>query len=70
MYPDSDPPDLPIRQVAESMGVHVNTVKRLILHGHLAGYRIGSRGDLRVRQADLEAFRRRNRVTGGRTVPR
>jgi excisionase family DNA binding protein len=44
------------REVAEWLGVHVNTVKRMSDRGELQYYRIGTRGDRRYRPADVNAY--------------
>ena len=54
--------DLKPKDAARALGVHVNTIKRWVWRGELPAYRISSRGDLRIRSADLEAFRVANLV--------
>jgi excisionase family DNA binding protein len=60
---------LTARQVAEQLGVHVNTVKRMV---DLPFVQIVSRGDRRYRQADVDEYvrqhtiRRRERRETGR----
>ena len=52
---------LTISEVAESLNVHINTVRRWSNQGLLKAYRIGSRGDRRFRQQDIEVFLARER---------
>ncbi|MBG7617522.1 MAG: helix-turn-helix domain-containing protein [Chloroflexi bacterium] len=47
---------LTISEVAQSLNVHINTVRRWSNQGLLKAYRIGSRGDRRYRQQDIENF--------------
>jgi len=47
---------LTARQVANLLQVHITTVKRWSRSGMLKSYRLGSRGDLRYREADVLAF--------------
>lgn len=49
---------LTAREVAEYLAVHRNTVVRLIGRGELPAFRVSTRGDIRVRLADLTAFLR------------
>lgn len=44
------------RDVAQLLGVHVNTVRRWSKKGILRSYRISSRGDRRFRREDIERF--------------
>jgi excisionase family DNA binding protein len=44
------------KQVAALLGVHLNTVKRLVKHGEIPHYRLGIRGDLRFDPADIDAW--------------
>lgn len=48
-------------QVAELLGVHVNTVKHLAA-AELPYYRIGTRGDRRYEPEDVAAYKRSRRV--------
>lgn len=50
--------DLKAVEVAQRLGLHTNTVKRMLKRGELSGYRIGTRGDWRVTHEALETFRR------------
>jgi excisionase family DNA binding protein len=54
--PARDNPDalLTTAEVAELLNVHVNTVRRWSNKGILETYRIGSRGDRRLRQGDVD----------------
>jgi excisionase family DNA binding protein len=47
---------LTINEVARLLNVHINTVRRWSNQGALKSYRIGSRGDRRFRQEDIENF--------------
>ena len=47
---------LTISEVAHLLNVHINTVRRWSNQGALKSYRIGSRGDRRFRQEDIESF--------------
>ena len=42
--------------VAQLLGIHVNTVRRWSRRGILKSYRIGSRGDRRFRREDIDSF--------------
>lgn len=43
-------------EVAHLLNVHINTVRRWSNQGVLKAYRIGSRGDRRFRQEDVDSF--------------
>ena len=45
---------LSVGQVASWLNVHTNTVRRWVENGSLSAYRIGSRGDRRIRRSDVE----------------
>lgn len=45
-------------QTAEILNLSVRTVKEWLREGKLKGVKIGKRGDWRVREEDLEAFRK------------
>lgn len=47
---------LTISEVAQMLNVHINTVRRWSNQGALKAYRIGSRGDRRFRQEDIDSF--------------
>jgi excisionase family DNA binding protein len=47
---------LTISDVARLLKVHINTVRRWSNQGMLKAYRIGSRGDRRFRQEDVDSF--------------
>ena len=47
---------LTISEVAYLLNVHINTVRRWSNQGILKSYRIGSRGDRRFRQEDIDSF--------------
>ena len=47
---------LGVREAAELLGVHANTLRRWSSRGLLKSYRVGPRGDRRFRQEDLDAF--------------
>ena len=47
---------LTISEVAHLLNVHINTVRRWSNQGTLKSYRIGSRGDRRFRQEDIDGF--------------
>jgi excisionase family DNA binding protein len=54
-----------VRQVADQLGVHPETVRRLIHEGRLDAIRVGR--VLRVHGAELEGFLARQRVKPDRT---
>ena len=45
---------LTVGQVAAWLNIHPNTVRRWVQKGDLDAYRIGSRGDRRIRRGDVE----------------
>jgi len=47
---------LTVRDVAEILHVHPNTLRRWHEQGRIAAYRISTRGDLRFRQSDIARF--------------
>ena len=47
---------LTINEVAQLLNVHINTVRRWSNQGTLKTYRVGSRGDRRFRQEDIDNF--------------
>jgi excisionase family DNA binding protein len=64
-------PMLTASDVARLLNVHLNTVRRWSNQGVLKAYRIGSRGDRRFRQEDIEYFlaQEGKTVSGKRRVP-
>lgn len=59
---------LTVQEVADTMKVSEKTVRRLIKHGDLAAYRLGRRGQLRVKAYDLERYVEAQRVEVGATT--
>jgi excisionase family DNA binding protein len=59
-------PMLKAKDVAEWLGIHVNTVKRLGDRGELPFFRIGTRGDRRYRPSDVETYLSGRGVRGNR----
>ena len=47
---------LTVREVADLLGIHVNTVRRWSNEGKLRAYRITKRGDRRFRREDIARF--------------
>ena len=47
---------LSIQEVADTMKVSQKTVRRLIKRGDLAAYKVGARGQIRVKEGDLERY--------------
>ena len=47
---------LTIPEVAETMKVSEPTVRRLIKRGLIAAYKVGDRGQLRIKENDLEQY--------------
>lgn len=56
---------LTLREVAEAVKVSETTVRRWVRDGSLSAYKIGKRGQLRVKEEDLESFLEGQRVGGG-----
>ena len=52
---------LTIAEAAKLLNVHVNTVRRWSNKGILKTYRLGSRGDRRLRQGDIDKLLRKSR---------
>lgn len=50
--------------VAQLLGVHVNTVRRWSQGGILKGYRISQRGDRRFRREDIDDFLKERQIGG------
>jgi len=65
MSRNKDLPDLlTIRQVADKLSVHVETLRRWDKQGKLKAMRVGSRrgvGDRRYKREDVEKYLKRNR---------
>ena len=60
---------LTLREIAESLQVSERTIRRLVNRGDLAGFKVGDRGQVRVKSEDLEAYLERQRVhTDGQTA--
>jgi excisionase family DNA binding protein len=53
---------LTVKQVCDVLQVHHNTLRRWIAAGRVPAYRIGPRGDLRLKQDDLDAFIEQMRI--------
>lgn len=53
---------LTIREVADKVRLSEKTIRRLIKRGELVAYRVGDRGQLRVKAADLERYLEGQRV--------
>lgn len=52
---------LTISDVAKSLKVSQSTVRRMILKGELAAFKVGNRGQLRIEKHDLEIYLSKNR---------
>lgn len=59
---------LTVQEVADTMKVSEKTVRRLIKRGDLAAYKLGKRGQLRVKECDLERYVEAQRVEIGATA--
>ena len=53
---------LTIREVADALQVAERTIRRLVNRGDLVGFKVGDRGQVRVKSEDLEAYLERQRV--------
>ena len=53
---------LSIQEVADAMKVSGRTVRRLIHRGHLAAFKVGERGQLRVEECELDRYLEARRV--------
>lgn len=51
--------DLKPAEAAEILGIHVNTMKKLLKSGQIDGYRIGTRGDWRIPREVINQYRLR-----------
>jgi excisionase family DNA binding protein len=55
---------LTLKQVCDVLQVHHNTLRRWIAAGRVPAYRLGPRGDLRLKQNDLDMFIEQMRIDG------
>jgi excisionase family DNA binding protein len=53
---------LTVQEVAETMRVSEKTVRRIIKCGDLSAYKLGDRGQLRIKERDLERYVESRRV--------
>jgi putative molybdopterin biosynthesis protein len=53
---------LTVQDVAEAMKVSDRTVRRLIKRGDLTAYKVGDRGQLRIKERELERYVESQRV--------
>ena len=53
---------LTVQEVADTMKVSEKTVRRMIKRGNLAAYKVGERGQLRVKECDLDMYVEAQRV--------
>ena len=53
---------LTVPEVAEAMKVSSATVRRLIKRGLIAAYKVGDRGQLRIKNQDVEQYIESRRV--------
>ena len=53
---------LSIQEVADTMRVSQKTVRRLIKRGDLVAYKVGERGQIRIKECDLERYVEAQRV--------
>jgi excisionase family DNA binding protein len=51
-----------LREVAATLKVSETTVRRMVRSGLLSAYKVGKRGQLRIREEDLESFLQKQRV--------
>ena len=58
-------PDLTPKEVAQILGCHVETIRRLVLSGELRAYKLSSlrTGQIRIKWVDLEDFREKRHHT-------
>ena len=59
---------LSIQEVANTMRVSDKTVRRMIKRGDLTAYKVGERGQLRIKERDLEQYIEGQRVEVQGTV--
>jgi excisionase family DNA binding protein len=57
---------LTVDEVAEGLKISESTVRRLIRSGLLPAYKVGERGQLRVKECDLDIYVESQRVNVGR----
>ena len=55
---------LTLREVAKAVKVSETTVRRWVRDGSLAAYKVGKRGQFRIRVEDLESFLSSQRIGG------
>jgi len=62
--PDRSNPDalLSTAEAAELLNMHVNTIRRWSNKGILEAYRVGPRGDRRIRQGDIDNLLMRKNI--------
>jgi excisionase family DNA binding protein len=53
---------LTIHEVADTMKISESTVRRLIRRGQIAAFKVGERGQLRVKENDLDCYIESQRV--------
>lgn len=53
---------LTLRDVAKILKLSESTVRRLVRAGSIAAYKVGKRGQLRVREEELECFLEKQRI--------
>ena len=53
---------LTLREVADALQVSEKTVRRLVSRGDLVGFKVGDRGQVRVKAEDLDAYLEAQRV--------
>lgn len=58
---------LTVQEVADTLKVSEKTVRRLIKRGDITAYKVGDRGQLRVKEAELERYVDSQRVPAGET---
>ncbi len=68
--PNISSPMLTASEVARLLSLHVNTVRRWTDNGLINAYRIGSRGDRRYRQEDINSFLARHSSKGRKALQR
>ena len=53
---------LTLREIADALQVSERTIRRIVNRGDLVGFKVGDRGQVRVKSEDLEAYLERQRV--------